>query len=752
MWRAPRQGSMTSTESETTFFSSSTEEVSPLLIPFENSQPENLPPRAESVPAEEFARGADEKDKFYANLNECEEMDSPPAQIISNEDDNDIGETEEGTEIGVNKNEKENKEKRKKSKKKKNPVDETSSARSKKSKKKKKKKDDGDSKSKKKKKSKSKKDSKVAHDKLNKEKEHNGNVDLSVVNEDSQSIFSRDDEFESAWREADKQTSRRTLTSVSEDMSTADTILNSTASDNYYPPQYTTDVRRSVVCLAAEETRRRAQEGQSLSDSTVQPYSRARPTAHPSSVRRLQDEDDGADQPAAISPARTPCSGKVAYIEGVKAQSILDHKDRIGAFHIPGAGPTGQEEDDVLITAKVSHDDESLIEERVMQRLLQETAKASVIMVEHGGNNKRYEDPIAEAERRAALENYRPQGLKEKMFGDGKMTSLDIGASPDDYIRRRDYLPWTVKLNGTTNLWVANVQTNQKAWESAQYMYDKTSLELKRSIQTFIGSTEQEAYEIGLALAPPLMQDIEESPICFLCKTKFALLKRPCNCRNCGVVVCFSCVCTWSSKQLPSTYNSDKRSSLPVCLACDWLANSFQEALLNGDWDRAQSLYATGNVNLRSLYASRKKSLVGDEAMYPIHMAIRGGNLYLVRWLLLDHYCPLYLAGKNRQRSLLLTSKGRSPIDMAMDQPRLDVLKFLVCNQGLNLLEGVKKDNRGCLSHLMCLIQLIPESLLIDISNDTNLPLKEMSFSIQSSERSQRSLSIVANREHLGSF
>jgi hypothetical protein len=333
--------------------------------------------------------------------------------------------------------------------------------------------------------------------------------------------------------------------------------------------------------------------------------------------------ENGTNQPKLSSSKNT----NAAKLEGIKTQSILELKQRItpGAFRINGASSADEtmkfedDEDSALILAAIDmteNTDNSILEEKVRQRLLEDTARASVVLVEHGGNSNRYEDPIADFQRRAQLEQFKPHGLKEKMFGDSKsVASLDIGSSPDDFIRKRDHLPWTVKLNATTNLWVASIQTNQKAWEASQYMYEKSSLELKRSIISFAGSTEQEAYEIGVAMAPPLMQDIEENPFCFLCKSKFALLRRPCNCRNCGVVICTSCTCNWTAKQIPSTYNIEKRSTVPVCLACDWLASSFQEALLLGDWDKVYSLYESGNINLRSIYDNRRKKLLGDEAL-----------------------------------------------------------------------------------------------------------------------------------------
>eukprot|EP00980_Cylindrotheca_fusiformis_P028511 scaffold22607_cov123-Cylindrotheca_fusiformis.AAC.8 len=604
--------------------------------------------------------------------------------------------------------------------------------------------------------------SRSVHDACNVENTKKEDVGIFEQNPSSSGHSS----FERAWCEADApRIDKASLAALDDDgISYADSILYSAGStSSYLAPQHHTppgsftqpvgsggrDVRRQTASLAAEETRRLS--GQQLSTPTVRVSNHRQ--NRPSSIRR-PDSDDGAEQPVSGpvgAPPQRLYSGKDTYMEGVKSRSILDEKNnRPGAFHIQGMGPEDDVDPDVLTANIAMEEDEKYIEERVLKRLLQESAKASVIRVEHSGNSRQFEDPIGEAERRAELEIYRPQGLREKMFGDGKATSLDIGSDPDEYIRKRDHLPWTAKLNCTTNLWVASVQTNQKAWESAQYMYERTSLELKRSIHTFVGSTEQEAYEIGLALAPPIMHSLDDNPICTMCKTKFALLRRPCNCRNCGVVICSSCTCSWSGKQVPSTYNLEKSSKVTVCLACDWLASSFQEALLNGDWSRTQALYNTGNVNLRTMYGARRKGTLGDEAMYPIHMAVRGGNLSLVKWLLFDHYCPMYKrTGKDRKRTLLLTSKGRSAVDMALEQSKPEILKFLVSNQGVSLLEGAKKSNRNCLNHLMCLIELIPESMLSNISNDTGLPLQERALSTQSADHRPHSF---ANRGHLGSF
>eukprot|EP00980_Cylindrotheca_fusiformis_P010937 scaffold2499_cov125-Cylindrotheca_fusiformis.AAC.28 len=349
-------------------------------------------------------------------------------------------------------------------------------------------------------------------------------------------------------------------------------------------------------------------------------------------------------------------------------------------------------ESNLVVAARLASDVEASLQDKVRQSIMAQTPRAAVVHVEHGGtcssNHSRrrrpelMEDPIAEARRKAELERYKPRNVREKLFGDGKTAMLDIGAAPDDYIRRRDTLPFTVKQNTTTTgKWVASVQTSQKAWENSQRGIHNTMADLEwiRAMKTFSANSEQEAYETGLAMAPPVMESFEENPICCLCKTKFAVFRRPHHCRNCGVV------------------------------ACDWLADNFQKAVLKGDLERAKSLYNTGNVNLRHPYGAWKKG--GEEVFNPIHMAILGGNLKLVQWLITEKHCPL--RRRDKANSLLCTSKGRSPIRLALTLKNPEILRFLVAEQGLSLMdEDLRGDYRHLLTHLTFLLGTVPNSLL----------------------------------------
>jgi FYVE zinc finger len=252
-----------------------------------------------------------------------------------------------------------------------------------------------------------------------------------------------------------------------------------------------------------------------------------------------------------------------------------------------------QSKKDLVVAAALTEDIEQMmerkIEEEVRKRIMAQAAMADVVSVDHG--QRRQAAPEAEeAQRIADLKaTYKPKGVREKLFGDKRQT-VDIAASPE-CIRKRDYLQWTVKRNPTSGQWVASVMTNQKAME------DGNSLEAELTKASYSAVTQEEAYETGLANAVPHMQSFDNNPICYICKAKFALFRRPSHCRNCGVCICTNCTTTWPSRMFPATYvRKNDKTVLNVCIACDWVQNSFREALLMGNLRAADDLYATGNV------------------------------------------------------------------------------------------------------------------------------------------------------------
>mmetsp|Transcript_19631 Transcript_19631/g.55423 ORF Transcript_19631/g.55423 Transcript_19631/m.55423 type:complete len:983 (+) Transcript_19631:370-3318(+) len=385
---------------------------------------------------------------------------------------------------------------------------------------------------------------------------------------------------------------------------------------------------------------------------------------------------------------------------------------------------------------------ESEVEARVRRKILLEATEAQVVsvdqqhFVENSSTNSSQirrngkmpanatvnnKELTEEAKRIAEFkELHKHRTIREKVFGNARsQQAIDISATPE-CIRKRSSLKWTVRRNPATNLWVAAVHTNQKAIEQHDVA------ELERSVVNYSAVTQKEALEIGQAMAKPKMLRYSDNPICFVCRDKFALLRRPSHCRNCGVCICHACVVHWPAKMVPETFRK-KRSTesgpgagarfVKVCLACDWLATSFREALHDGNYDTAVDLYATGNINLRTPMANFKKG----EVMHPIHAAVIGGNLRLVRWLTNTHCVPLRHAEKTgNQPTIKLkrtkdgpirTSRGRSVLQLAMQHNKMEIICHLIGERRMTFSDEREfKDVNTLVTFSESLIQMLPKN------------------------------------------
>jgi hypothetical protein len=276
-------------------------------------------------------------------------------------------------------------------------------------------------------------------------------------------------------------------------------------------------------------------------------------------------------------------------------------------------------------------------------------------------------------------------------------------------IHSRILLTATVYHNTATNLWIATINTNQKG-------VAKNPATASKYLKAFSFSSEKEARESAIANAPPKMMKFEDHPSCFICRGKFAMFRRACHCRNCGVCVCNACATSWQSKMIPETYNLKKESTVKVCKSCNFLSSAFKKSLLDGDYEEAIALYGSGNINLRTPFPqfSKKK----EEIMYPIHCAVEGGNIDIVRWLMEDHFCPVKVirtaSGKRIKKGgspdfPILTSKNRSVLTIAMESLHVDILRYLVVDNNVCIYES--KDLKASLRALEAVLLALPGGL-----------------------------------------
>jgi FYVE zinc finger len=312
-----------------------------------------------------------------------------------------------------------------------------------------------------------------------------------------------------------------------------------------------------------------------------------------------------------------------------------------------------------------------------------------------------------EAQRDHSLENVSKRGIMEKLFGNQveKPMQARVSGSLGFEFRPRVLLAATVYQNAATNLWITTINTNQKG-------VAKNPATANKYLKAFSFSTEREARQSAIANAPPKMVPFQTSPCCFICQGSFAVFRRASHCRNCGVCVCNNCSTNWSSKNIPATYNLKNESQVKICHSCNRLSLTFKNALLGGDFDEAVAIYNTGNINLRTPFPSNKK----DELMWPVHCAVEGGNLRIIRWLVDQHFCPIkYCAGINKKaasggkETAITTSKGRSVLSIALECHKVEVMRYLVVDCNVSVYEC--KELHSALQALEAALMALPHTI-----------------------------------------
>jgi hypothetical protein len=145
---------------------------------------------------------------------------------------------------------------------------------------------------------------------------------------------------------------------------------------------------------------------------------------------------------------------------------------------------------------------------------------------------------------------------------------------------------------------------------------------------------------------------------------------------------------------LPVTFHMYKRKKLvKVCMACDWLNITFRQACVTGDLERAVALNSTGNINTRTPFANMR-----GEHYYPVHCAVLGGNLAMLKWFIETLKCPINSSKRkspavvNAKFSFVgtekvVSSRGKSVLDLAMEAQHLGILHYLIFEQGVNVMQ-----------------------------------------------------------------
>mmetsp|Transcript_7015 Transcript_7015/g.10759 ORF Transcript_7015/g.10759 Transcript_7015/m.10759 type:complete len:360 (-) Transcript_7015:329-1408(-) len=251
-----------------------------------------------------------------------------------------------------------------------------------------------------------------------------------------------------------------------------------------------------------------------------------------------------------------------------------------------------------------------------------------------------------------------------------RVSCFDPSLMPTESIIKREMHAFSVHYSLATSKWIATLARPLDGLSTSNSSDDK------RRCVSFPFFTEREARKFAKAYSPPKMMTNTKSCVC--CNRDFNAKCRNFHCRNCGSQICDKCSARWGIRMIPKTYINVQNTPLTVrvCKSCDWLSNAFCMSLLHGKYENALLYYGTGNVNLRCTFADIHK-----EAMFPIHCAVMGGNLELVRWLVEVQDCPITVRRdpKTGMSLSIQTSSARTLIDLAMTgKPKVEILSYLV--------------------------------------------------------------------------
>mmetsp|Transcript_699 Transcript_699/g.1112 ORF Transcript_699/g.1112 Transcript_699/m.1112 type:complete len:476 (-) Transcript_699:81-1508(-) len=278
-------------------------------------------------------------------------------------------------------------------------------------------------------------------------------------------------------------------------------------------------------------------------------------------------------------------------------------------------------------------------------------------------------------------DNKRRKKAKEKIFS---------SASVSKFIVARTSLPYTIEQSEVTLEWTAVLNTYQEAIDTDDF----AAIEESAVSMTF--KTLDEAREACHNFAPPRMHSFQDTPKCHICTKSYnKILRRQSHCKNCGVCVCTDCAVPWPKEMLPVTFHMHKRKKLvKVCMACDWLNVTFRRACVTGDLDKAVALNSTGNINTRTPFANMR----GDH-YYPVHCAVLGGNLAMLKWFIEILRCPIN-SSKRKSPAVVVaanfsfvgaekvvSSRGKSVLDLAMEAQNLGILHYLIIEQGVSVMQ-----------------------------------------------------------------
>jgi hypothetical protein len=153
-------------------------------------------------------------------------------------------------------------------------------------------------------------------------------------------------------------------------------------------------------------------------------------------------------------------------------------------------------------------------------------------------------------------------------------------------------------------------------------------------------------------------------------------------------------------------------------------------------------------------------------------LAVLGGNTDLIQWLIRDRYCALRVKRKRKNKEgPILTSKGRSPLSMALNDQRLDIVHYLVAGNDMSLFEekelsATTELANSTFANFTAMLKMVPEDyfegrtiertmipkLPTSVTTDYRLPADSFSEQASSKGIEQKITTISDDDSSLDSF
>ena len=158
------------------------------------------------------------------------------------------------------------------------------------------------------------------------------------------------------------------------------------------------------------------------------------------------------------------------------------------------------------------------------------------------------------------------------------------------------------------------------------------------------------------------------------------------HCRNCGYLCCSKCSSKWPNVMLPTTYHNNEKL-VRICDNCNYLTERFMNALLMGNYEETLAIYTIGNVNLHTPIC------FFEPYQYPLHLAIMGQNIFILKWLVEDRLINPLDDYKNE----VTNGEGQTLLAVAAKYANVDIMEYLtrVCGCNVTLITDIRLLHRA---------------------------------------------------------